>query len=76
MYKLQVRNKAAAVKVLRKQFSKWKILEVFIKLQKLNHPNVVRFRGYSVRPSAIFFEFCEVSIEEEENLHNISTSHS
>ena len=33
VYKLQVRNKAAAVKVLKKQFSKRKILEVSLKLQ-------------------------------------------
>ena len=45
MNKLQVRNKEVAVKVLKKQFSKQKIMEVSIKLQKLNHPNVVRFRG-------------------------------
>ena len=64
--------KAAAVKVLKKQFSKRKILEVSIKFQKLNHPNVVRFRGYSVRPNAVFFEFCEVCIEDEENVHNIA----
>ena len=72
VFKIQVRNKPAAVKVLKKQFSKRKILEVSIKLQKLKHPNVVRFRGYSVRPSAIFFEFCEVCIEQEENVHNIA----
>ena len=32
-------------------------------MQKLKHPNGIRFRGYSVRPSAIFFEFREVCID-------------
>ena len=28
--------------------------------------------GYSVRPSTIFFEFFEISIEDEKNVNNIS----
>lgn len=58
-------KKKAAIKVLKKQFSKKKILEVANKLSKLNHENIVQFQGYSLRPSAVCFEICEVSVEGE-----------
>ena len=71
IYKLKLRGKEAAVKLLKKQFSKLKILEVSIKLRKLNDANVIRFRGYSVRPSALLFEFCEVKLSDM-SANNIS----
>ena len=27
--------------------------------------NIIRFRGYSVRPSALIFEYCEVDLQDD-----------
>lgn len=62
IYKSNVRNKVAAIKVLKKQFSKKKILQIAIKLRNLDNVNIVRFRGYSLRPTALCFELCEISV--------------
>ena len=40
------------------------------RLLKLANPNIVRFRGYSCRPSALLFEFCSVDVEGE-LVHNL-----
>ena len=65
VYHFELWKKPAAVKVLKKQFSKRKMLEISTKLQKLKFVNIVRFRGYSLRPSAIFFEYCAVEVNGE-----------
>ena len=72
VYKLRVRNKDAAVKILKTQLSKKKVLEVAIELRKLKHNNVVRFRGYSLRPSGFVFELCELEVDEETVIYNVS----
>jgi len=33
-----------------------------MKLRQLRHDNVVRFRGYSLRPSGLAFELCELNV--------------
>ena len=72
VYKLTIRNKDAAVKILKTQLSKKKVLEVAIELRKLKHSNVVRFRGYTLRPSGFVFELCELKVDEETVIHNVS----
>ena len=72
VYKYPIRNKDGAVKALRQQLSKRKILKVSIKLRELKHGNVVRFRGYSIRPSAFIFEFCVLTTDDGEDVHNLS----
>ena len=71
IHNIKLRNKPAAVKLFRKQFSKKKLLLVASKLRKLQNKNVVRFRGYSVRPCALLFQYCFVKIESE-IVHNLS----
>ena len=41
------------------------MLQVSVKLRKLDHVNVVRFLGYSVRPTALIFELCEIELQED-----------
>ena len=71
IYKFSLRNKDAAVKCFRQPISKRKILQVAVKLRELKHNNIVRFRGYSVKPSALFFEFCAVKVEDDV-AHNLT----
>ena len=40
-------------------------------LRKLHHVNVVRFRGYSIRPSALVFEYCEVIVNDGIIVHSL-----
>ena len=73
MYKYPVRKKDSAIKALRQQLPKRKILKIAMKLRELKHGNVVRFQGYSIRPSAfIFFEFCVLTTYDGEDIHNHS----
>ena len=65
IYHYTLRNKAAAVKVFKSNIPAQKLLRIAAKLKELRHENVVRFRGYSSRPSAIFFEFCATPIGED-----------
>ena len=71
VYKFTLRKKAAAVKLYKKQFGKKKITAVVQKLKALRHPNIVRLRGYSTRPSALIFEYCEAVVEGE-IVHNLA----
>ena len=64
--KIEVRGKPAAVKNFKQQLPMLKILKMACTLlRELQHPNIVRFRGYSARPSALLFEFCEINVHEE-----------
>ena len=62
VYKFTLRKKLAAVKVYKLQFTSSRIYKAVEALRKLNHGNVVRLRGYSARPSALFFEYCSVNV--------------
>lgn len=62
IYRFSVRNKDAALKVLKKSFSKRRILQIATKFRELKHPNLVRFRGYSYRPCALAMELCEIKV--------------
>lgn len=61
--KYTVRKKVAAVKLWKQELPKRKVLKVCEKLRKLRCPNIVRFRGYSLRPSAFIYEYCSMNIE-------------
>lgn len=65
VYKITLRDKAAAVKMYKKQFSRRKTTLVVSKMRRLRHPNIVRLRGFSYRPSSLIFEYCHVKIEDE-----------
>ncbi|XP_066935463.1 serine/threonine-protein kinase B-raf-like [Clytia hemisphaerica] len=41
-------------------------------MNKLTHENVVRFLAYSVKPSAIVFELCEVKASDDTLVHNVA----
>uniref|UniRef100_A0A7M5WYP1 non-specific serine/threonine protein kinase n=1 Tax=Clytia hemisphaerica TaxID=252671 RepID=A0A7M5WYP1_9CNID len=58
--------KATAVKLFKNQVIKRKISQIAKKLRQLEHPNLVRFIGFSSKPSALVFEFCQVSIDGNE----------
>ena len=62
IYKYEFRGKDAAAKAFCQQLSKKRVLEISNQLRQLRHENIIRFRGYSVRPSALVFEFCEVEL--------------
>ena len=66
-----MRNKPAAVKVFKSNIIKRKIIQMSAKLRGLKHSNIVHFRGYSIRPSAIFFELCSLQMGED-IVHNLS----
>lgn len=71
IYKYTIRKKPAAVKILKQIISKLQILKISIELRKLKNDNVVRFRGYSVKPTAFIFELCELFVEDE-TINNLS----
>ena len=58
------------MKAFKNQLSKTKILRVATKLKTLRHENIVRFHGYSVRPSAILYQLCSITVEDE-NVNNL-----
>jgi len=66
-----VRKKPAAVKLYKCNITKASILRSAIKLRSLKNENVVRFRGYSERPSALIFELCGVTVQGT-IVHNLS----
>ena len=61
--KVELRGKSAAVKNFKQQLPMLKILKNG--LRELQHPNIVRFRGYSARPSALLFDFSEMNGHEK-----------
>ena len=70
VFKMRVRGKLSAIKSFRQQMTKRKMLEISSVLKTLKHINVVRFHGFSCRPSALAFEYCAVEIQEEV-FHNL-----
>ena len=65
VFKKELRGKTAAVKKFKTMLSKKAILKAANSLRMLRHANVVRFRGYSTRPSAIIFEYCHIDIKSD-----------
>lgn len=62
IYKYTLREKPAAVKYFKSNIPKENILTLASNMRQLNHKNVIRFRGYSVRPSSIFLEYCSLVV--------------
>ena len=55
-----------------KASTKDNVVVITVKKYKLiNHQNVLRCRGYSVRPSTLFFPFCSVELPNRKEVHNI-----
>ena len=69
----QLRNKPSAVKKFKQWqlMSKKNLLKAAKSLRTLQHENVVRFRGYSTRPSSILFEYCEVVLDEHIKVNTV-----
>ena len=55
----------AAIKVFKEQLSKRKITKLVKRLLNICHQNVVSFVGFSLKPAAVSFKYCEVCIGEE-----------
>lgn len=66
-----MRKKPAVIKCFKTQLIKRKILQIAVQLRKLKHENLVKFKGYSLKPSAIVLEYCAAYIEDEV-AHNLS----
>jgi len=62
IFQHKLRKKVAACKKFKQQLSRKSILRAASKFVKLNHENIVRFRGFCTRPSAILLEYCVVEI--------------
>jgi len=65
VYKYLVHGKFAAVKVLKIQLIKIKVLRIIEKLRRIKNCNVVRLCGYSIRPTAFIYELCTLHIDGE-----------
>lgn len=65
VFKHTLREKTAAVKKFKQMLSKKAILKAANALLKLKHENICRFRGYSLRPSALLFEYCQIMMDED-----------
>ncbi|XP_066926505.1 uncharacterized protein [Clytia hemisphaerica] len=65
VYKHKVRRKDAAIKIFKMNMTKQNVLNTAFNLRKLKHINVCRFRGFSIRPSGLAFELCELDVEGE-----------
>lgn len=71
VFKFKLNKKDAAVKRFKKTFTRKKMVSVAEQLRKLKNPNVVKFYGFTIQPSAIYLEYCSVLIHGEQ-FHNIS----
>ncbi|XP_065665686.1 uncharacterized protein LOC136087108 [Hydra vulgaris] len=63
IYLHSIREKPVALKVFMASLPKKKMIQMCINLKKLKHGNVVRFKGYCLRPSIIGFEYCCVKLD-------------
>ena len=64
-------GKIVAVKRFKQVVSKKTILNIANSLRALKNSHIVRFCGYSLRPSAILYEYCQVSFEDGFICHNL-----
>ena len=56
----------AAIKIFKEQLSKRKMKKLVTRLLSVCHRNVVGFVGFSLKPAAVSFEYCEVCIGQDE----------
>ena len=71
VFRYRSESKIMAIKIFRNAISCRKTLRVVRKLVSLEHKNVVQFLGYSLRPSALGFDYCKLMIENE-YIHNVA----
>lgn len=60
-----------AVKVLKQQISKQKVMSISKKLLCLDHKNVVKLFWFSMKPISFLFEYCSVKVSEENYVNNL-----
>ena len=66
-----LRGKPAVVKKFKQPLPKKLILRAATSLRSLSNKNIMRFRGYSLRPTALIFEKCEVWLDETTCVHTL-----
>ena len=71
VFDFNLRGKPAAVKKFKQPLPKKLILRAAASLISLSNKNIVRFRGYSLRPAALIFEKCEVWLDETTCVHTL-----
>ena len=59
-------GKNAAIKIFKQQVSTRKMEKLVTRLLSISHENVVAFVGFSLKPAAVSFEYCEVCIGQDE----------
>ena len=72
VYIHNLRKNTVAVKAFKRQVSKKKVMDIAHVLRKLENDNVVKFCGFSTKPSALLFEYCRVNVDGEK-VHNLSS---
>ena len=65
VYKKKIKRRNVAVKVLRQQLSKARIMKIAEKLLQVESEFIVKFIGYWIRPSAFLFEYCHLNVDGE-----------
>ena len=65
VYKQVVDGKERAIKVLKQQVLKRKMIQAGMKLAQLKNENIVGFIGICCRPSAFIYDFCGINIEDD-----------
>ena len=68
VFKYMLRGKFGACKKFRTYLPRKALLKAAVALVTLKHENVVRFRGFSWRPSALVMEYCYVELGKFSNL--------
>ena len=71
VYKYKTKGKFLAVKCFRNPITKKKIQRIAKKSLQIAQENIVQFVGYSLRPSILVFEYCELNIDGE-FVHTVS----
>ena len=72
VYKFDLHSKDdVAVKSFKQQLPRKRVMQIAVNLRALTHPNIVMFRGFSSRPTALLFEYCHLELKDE-TVHNLS----
>ena len=71
VYKHIIWGRPAAVKLLKQQFLKRKMIKLFEKMKEIKNPNVIQMLGFCPRPSALVFEYCYVELEDGDIATNL-----
>ena len=66
IYKIKIEDVYAAAKVFKLKQTAQKIERVVTKYFTLNHENIVKLLKFCENPSALIFEYCSLTVEENE----------